>query len=238
MIIREWSRRLLVAFIVFMLTITSMGGSYVTTVYADPVDEEQAASDVVDQKIKDKKKEREKAALGALLLVGLVTMIGKGGSDGKSSGGSEKNYIDPKDQGAPQSSPGTTVRSSMTAEETQLFNLINTERTKQGLAVLKANSAVANVARAHSQDMATNNYFDHSNLKGESPFTRLRKGGISYIAAGENIAINTSVSGAHQAFMNSAGHRANVLNRDYTEAGIGIIRSGSRLYVTENFIGR
>lgn len=240
--IRKWIQRLLVASMVFMLTVTSIGGTYVNAVYAAPVDQEQS-DDTVDQEIKDKKKEQEKAALGGLLLVGLVTMMGKRGSDNKNSGsGSEKNYIDPNTQNNTgsntQSSSGSTTKASMTTEETQLLNLINSERTKQGLAALKANNAVANVARAHSQDMANNNYFDHYNLKGESPFTRLRNAGISYIAAGENIAINYSVPSAHQAFMNSSGHRANVLSRDYTEVGIGIIHSGSKLYVTENFISK
>lgn len=231
MIIGEWFRKTLVACIIFMLTFTSMGGSYAATVYADPVDEAQTVSET---EIKDKKKEREKAALGALLLVGLVTMMGKGGSKEQSSGSESGKYIEPNTP----NNPGSTAKSSMTAEEIQLFNLINSERTKHGLAVLKANNAVADVARAHSKDMADNNYFDHNNLKGQSPFTRLRNGGISYLAAGENIAINVSVPNAHQAFMNSAGHRANILSRDYTDVGVGIVHKGSRLYVTENFIGR
>lgn len=238
MIIRKGLQRLLVAGMVFMLMATSLGGTYITAVYANPVNEEQTAGG--NQEIKDKQKEQEKAVLGGLLLVGLVTMIGNRGSDNSSSG-NEKKYIDNTGNNGgstTKSNTGSTAKSSMTAEETQLLGLINSERTKQGLAVLKANSAVANVARAHSQDMADNNYFDHNNLKGESPFTRLRNAGITYMAAGENIAINYSVPSAHQAFMNSAGHKANVLSRDYTEVGIGIIHAGSKLYVTEEFIGR
>lgn len=243
MIIREWSRRLVVACVSFMLTASSIGGTYATTVYAGPVNEKQVATGTVGEGLKDKQKEKDKAALGGLLLIGLVTMIGKGGSDHKSSGsGGGKNYIQPNTKGgsgsATPNSSGSASKSSMTAEEMQLLNLINNERTKLGLATLKANNAVANVARAHSQDMANNNYFDHYNLKGESPFTRLRNAGISYLAAGENIAINVSVPSAHQAFMNSSGHRANVLGRDYTEVGVGIIHDGSRIYVTEEFIGK
>lgn len=238
---RKWTQRLLATCITFMLTVSSIGGMYATTVYADPVQEKQVDTGTEEKGLKDKSKKN--AALGGLLLVGLVTMMGKGGSDHKSNGsGGEKNYIQPNTKGgsgaAPQNNSGSTVKSSMTAEELQLLNLINSERTKQGLAALKGNNAVANVARAHSQDMADNNYFEHYNLKGESPFTRLRKAGISYLAAGENIAINVSVPSAHQAFMNSPGHRANVLSRDYTEVGIGIIHSGSRLYVSEEFIGK
>jgi uncharacterized protein YkwD len=250
-------RRVVVGFVSFMLTASSIGGTYATAVYANPVNEKQVTTGTEEKGIKDKSKDN--AALGGLLLVGLVTLMGKGGSDHKSSGsGGGKNYIQPNTKGgsgtttpnstgtttpnnsgtATQNSSGSTSKSSMTAEEVQLLNLINNERTKQGLATLKANNAVANVARAHSQDMANNNYFDHYNLKGESPFTRLRSAGISYLAAGENIAINVSVPSAHQAFMNSSGHRANVLGRDYTEVGVGIIHDGSRIYVTEEFIGK
>lgn len=231
-------QKLLVACMVFMLALTSVGGTYAAAVYANPVDEE--STDAADQGIKDASKGKE--ILGGLLLAGLVAIAGKHGSSNKSGGGSEKNYIEPgkanSSNAATPSNAGSTAKSSMTAEEKQLLTLINNERAKQGLSALKANNAVANVARAHSQDMADNNFFDHTNLKGESPFTRLRNGGVSYIAAGENIAINVSVPSAHNAFMNSAGHKANILSRDYTEAGVGIIHEGSRLYVTENFVGK
>jgi uncharacterized protein YkwD len=66
----------------------------------------------------------------------------------------------------------------------------------------------------------------------------MRNAGISFRAGGENIAINVSVPAAHKAFMNSPGHRANVLSADYTEVGVGIIHDGSRIYVAEEFIGR
>lgn len=237
MIIKKMSQRLLVACMVFMLALTSVGGTYAAGAYANPVAED--STDTADQGIKDASKGKE--VLGGLLLIGLVAMAGKHGSSNKSGGSSsEKNYIESdkaKSGSANQSGSGSTVKSSMTAEEQQLVSLINGERSKQGLAVLQANNAVANVARAHSQDMINNNYFDHYDLKGGSPFTRLNQAGISYAAAGENIAINVSVPNAHAAFMNSAGHRANVLSKDYKQVGVGIVHSGSRIWVTENFIG-
>jgi len=217
-----------------MLMSVSIAGAYLTPVYANPAQNDQTNA---KQEIKDKQKDQEKAVLGGLLLIGLVSIMGKHGTDNKSNGGSNssggKDYIESNNQ----QNSGTTAKSAMTAEETQLVNLINSERTKRGLAALKINNAVANVARAHSQDMLTNNYFDHNNLKGGSPFTRLSNAGIAYRTAGENIAINVSVPNAHTAFMNSAGHRANILKSDYTQVGVGIVHSGSRIWVTENFIG-
>jgi uncharacterized protein YkwD len=231
---------LLVACMTFMLAITSVGGAYVSAVYAAPVDGEQTIEEGTADTIKDKKKEDEKAALGGLLLIGLVSMLKKG-SDGKSSGsdaGKSSNngngYIP-----TPQPTQSTPVRKgNMSSEELQLVNYINTERAKQGLTALKANNPLADVARAHSQDMADKDYFEHYNLKGQSPFDRMRNAGISFRAGGENIAINVSVPAAHKAFMNSPGHRANVLSADYTEVGVGIIHDGSRIYVAEEFIGR
>lgn len=230
--IKKWYQRMLGVWIVVMLVSISVGSAYLTPVYANPVNEDQTDA---KQEIKDKQKDQEKAILGGLLLVGLVSAMSNHGSDNKNHNSTDKSgdYIEsekPKDT-------GSSSKSAMSAEEQQLVNLINNERVNQGLPALKGNNAVANVARGHSQDMMTNNYFDHYDLKGGSPFTRLSKAGIAYRSAGENIAINGSVPSAHTAFMNSAGHRANVLSGDYTQVGVGIVHSGARIWVTENFIG-
>lgn len=234
--IKKWYGKFIVSCIAVMLMSVSVAGAYITPVYANPAQKDQTNA---EQEIKDKQKDQEKAVLGGLLLVGLVSIMGKHGSDHKSNVGSNssggKDYIESNNQ---QNSGSTsTAKSAMTAEETQLVSLINSERAKQGLAALKINNTVANVARAHSQDMLANNYFDHYDLNGGSPFTRLSQAGIVYRTAGENIAINGSVPNAHTAFMNSAGHRANVLSSEYTQVGVGIVHSGSRIWVTENFIG-
>jgi uncharacterized protein YkwD len=109
------------------------------------------------------------------------------------------------------------------AFEMQLFDLINAARVKSGLSSLKWDEKARTASRKHSLDMAANNFFDHINLKGEDPFERMTAEGIQYRAAGENIAMGYSSSiFAHEAFMNSLGHRENVLNPVYTSVGVGV----------------
>jgi len=86
-----------------------------------------------------------------------------------------------------------------------------------------------------SKDMAENNYFSHTSPAYGSPFDMMQSLGVSYSAAGENIALNTSVKGAYDSFMNSAGHRANILNANFGKAGLGFYQKGSYLYVTQWF---
>lgn len=128
-----------------------------------------------------------------------------------------------------------------TSYETLLFELTNSERKAQGVTVLQNSSKVANVARGHSVDMGLNDYFNHDNLKGESPFDRLSNGSIQYRNAGENIAMGyTSPYFAHEALMNSLGHRKNIISTAYTQLGVGVYFAkwvyGSIPYYTENFI--
>jgi uncharacterized protein YkwD len=87
--------------------------------------------------------------------------------------------------------------------------------------------------------MINRGYFSHYNPEGQSPFDRMKKAGITYKTAGENLGINTSVSAAEKAFMNSSGHRANILNSAYTEVGIGVVHSpDGSIYVVQEFIGK
>lgn len=128
-----------------------------------------------------------------------------------------------------------------TSYETLLFELVNAERKKHGVSVLQNAPKVADVARKHSLDMGNNDYFNHDNLKGESPFDRLANGGIKFKSAGENIAMGYSNPYfAHEALMNSLGHRKNVLSTSYTQLGIGASfakwTTGSIPYYTQNFI--
>ncbi|HYF96340.1 MAG TPA: CAP domain-containing protein, partial [Symbiobacteriaceae bacterium] len=99
----------------------------------------------------------------------------------------------------------------LTAEEQQMLNLVNSERAKAGLPALKADLEMTKVARLKSQDMIDRNYFSHQSPTYGSPFDMLTRFGVSYRTAGENIAGNGSVSGAHTSLMNSSGHRANIL---------------------------
>ena len=94
----------------------------------------------------------------------------------------------------------------------------------------------ADVARAHSRDMAERDYFSHRGKDGRTPFKRMRDGGVDYRAAAENIAINSSADSAAKAWMNSKGHRTNILNGTYSRTGMGIWRKGGQLYLTQVFM--
>ena len=117
--------------------------------------------------------------------------------------------------------------------------LINEQRTKNGLSALKIDDEVQNVARIKAQDMVNNNYFSHTSPTYGSPFDMLKSFGVSYKSAGENIAGNSSNSGAVNAWMNSEGHRANILSNNYNYTGIGVVSSPKygKMYV-QMFIGK
>lgn len=115
---------------------------------------------------------------------------------------------------------------NVSAEEKEMVQLINQERQKKGLKPLTINPEMTKVARLKAQDMIQNNYFSHNSPTYGSPFEMLQQYGISYRTAGENIAGNQTVQKAHTSLMNSEGHRANILNNQYTEVGIGIVDGG------------
>ena len=119
----------------------------------------------------------------------------------------------------------TTTSLQMNSDEQEVFNLINKQRTDNGLVALKNDNEVQRVARIKAQDMVNNNYFSHQSPTYGSPFDMLKSYGISYTSAGENIAANSSNSGAVTAWMNSSGHRANILNSSYNYTGIGVVSS-------------
>jgi len=128
---------------------------------------------------------------------------------------------------------------SLTADEKQMLDLVNKERTSRGLAALKANLTLTQVARAHSQDMINRSYFSHTNPDGKSSFDRMKAAGVTYQTAGENLAGAPNAQTAHTNLMNSSGHRANILKPNFTEVGIGIIDGGryGKMF-TQNFIGK
>ena len=124
------------------------------------------------------------------------------------------------------------------AFEMQMFDLINAARVQNGLTAVKWDEKAKQASRKHSLDMAINHYFDHINQKGQDPFERMQEEGIQYRAAGENIAMGYSSSiFAHEAFMNSLGHRENILNPVYTHVGVGVqFQSGTKSpYYTQDY---
>lgn len=120
--------------------------------------------------------------------------------------------------------------------EQEVVRLVNEIRQKNGLGTLKSNWQLARVARYKSQDMHDKKYFSHTSPTYGSPFDMMKNFGISYRYAGENIAMGyRSPSAVVDGWMNSPGHRANILNGNYTEIGVGYVSDGS--YWTQMFIG-
>ena len=115
--------------------------------------------------------------------------------------------------------------SGATSEEIELLKLINAERTKNGLSELKFDAELQRVAKIKAQDLVDNNYFSHNSPTYGSPFEMMKSFGITYKAAGENIAGNPSLSGAVTAWMNSEGHKANILSNAYNYTGVGVVES-------------
>lgn len=121
--------------------------------------------------------------------------------------------------------------------EYQLFDLTNASRKNHGLPVLTWDDHVRETAREHSLDMAENQYFSHTNLRGQSPFDRMKEDNIRFITAGENLAYGQFSSiFAHEGLMNSLGHRENILHENYKYLGVGVaFNHESQPYYTENF---
>jgi uncharacterized protein YkwD len=109
--------------------------------------------------------------------------------------------------------------------ERQMLELVNAERTRQGLRPLAADDGLRGVARAHSQEMFERGYFAHESPTAGSPYDRMRAAGVTFFIAGENLAYAPSVQLAHDGLMRSPGHRANILRAEFGRVGIGIIRS-------------
>ncbi len=130
----------------------------------------------------------------------------------------------------PDQAPGADIEKL--SYEQQVLALVNQERAKQGLSALSWSDELTAVARAHSKDMAARGFFSHTNPDGQSPFDRMKAAGISYRTAGENIAAGQRTpQEVVNAWMNSEGHRANILNASYTRLGVGYA-SGSGAYST------
>lgn len=132
-----------------------------------------------------------------------------------------------------------TQTSSMNSDEKEVFDLINKQRTNNGLPALQNDSEVQRIARIKAQDMVNNNYFSHNSPTYGSPFDMMKSFKVSYKTAGENIAANSSNSSAVTAWMNSSGHKANILNSSFNYTGIGVVSSPryGKMYV-QMFIGK
>lgn len=120
--------------------------------------------------------------------------------------------------------------------ENEVIRLVNEIRTENGLKPLTTNWELSRIARYKSEDMSDNRYFSHTSPTYGTPFQMIRAFGLSYRSAGENIAYGQRTPAAVvNAWMNSSGHRANILNASYTQIGVGYCASGN--YWTQMFIG-
>ncbi|CAM5552281.1 CAP domain-containing protein OS=Streptomyces alboniger OX=132473 GN=CP975_25745 PE=4 SV=1 [Streptomyces alboniger] len=129
--------------------------------------------------------------------------------------------------------------SAETQAAAQVLRLVNQERAKVGCSALSANSALSELADDFSDAMAKEGFFDHTDPSGATPWDRAAKAGISDLG-GENIARGQANAAAvMKAWMNSPGHKANILNCDFKTLGVGVHfgsggRGGRRTSDTDN----
>lgn len=107
-----------------------------------------------------------------------------------------------------------------------MLDLVNQERAKAGLKPLQMDLQLVKLARMKAQDMIDNRYFSHTSPTYGSPFEMMKSHGVQYRTAGENLAGAPTVDTAHNNLMNSPGHRANILNSNFSKAGIGVVSGG------------
>ncbi|OKL37327.1 CAP domain-containing protein [Domibacillus mangrovi] len=141
----------------------------------------------------------------------------------------------PVTQEQPQQTEQKAEAGSVSAFEQQVFELVNQERAKQGVKALQLDTKLSDVARTKSQDMKNKGYFSHQSPTYGSPFDMMKQFGITYKAAGENIAKGQKTpEEVMNAWMNSDGHRKNILSPDFTHIGVGYVDG----HWTQMFIGK
>ncbi|MCC0650421.1 CAP domain-containing protein [Clostridioides sp. ZZV15-6598] len=150
----------------------------------------------------------------------------------------DNNNSDSTNKPEDNNNSGSTT-GNFSAYQKEVVDLVNVERSKAGLNPLTLDADVSNVATKKSQDMIDNNYFAHNSPTYGSPFDMLKKFGISYKTAGENIAMGQKTpKEVVNAWMNSEGHRKNILNPNYSKIGVGVAqKSGGSIYWTQIFVG-
>jgi uncharacterized protein YkwD len=222
----------LTGFVAFSLAASSGGGAFATAALA-------ATPDEVTQATWRSDSGANQAAIGGLVALGLLTIVVRSGH-GTSGAAPDKisapqpapvQVSNPRPAPAPAPAPA-----GLTADEQRALSALNADRAANGLPPLRINMGLTRLAGDYAQDMINRNFFAHNNPEGQTPFDRMRARGIPFGYAGENLAINNSVSAAEQAFMNSPGHRANILNPHYTQVGVGVrYNGGGSVYVVQEF---
>ena len=204
---------------------TSFGSIFALPAYA-------ATTDISTEEVVQKEDSSANTILAGIVAIGLIAALSSHGNSPDKSSAPPKPTTTPSPQ-----NPGKATVSA--AGEAQALSLLNQDRAASGLPALKANSQLTRLAENYALDMIKRGYFSHYSPEGQSPFDRMNQAGISYQTAGENLAQNVSVTAAEKAFMNSSGHRANILNSSFTEVGIGVVHSpDGSVYVVQEFIGK
>lgn len=137
--------------------------------------------------------------------------------------------------------PPSPAQSGATAEmEAQVRAKINAIRQEKSLAPLRNNEKLAKIARDYSRRMAEQNFFSHTSPAGDTAADRVRSAGIFYLMLGENLFTSTNIAqpvpAAVQGWMDSPGHRENILRSEYRETGIGVWQQGNTYYFTQLFM--
>ena len=141
--------------------------------------------------------------------------------------------------GSAQESSGPAKSPAFDADgEAQLVDLINQAREEQGLPALAVDARLTQAARKHTQLMVEHSELTHQFPGEPPPQNRISNEGVPSDAEGENVDLDRTIAGAHDALMHSPPHRANILSPDYNAVGVGVISSGSEIYVTEDFARR
>jgi uncharacterized protein YkwD/uncharacterized membrane protein required for colicin V production len=119
--------------------------------------------------------------------------------------------------------------------EEEMLEMVNRERAREGLNALEMDEELREVARKHADDMFRRGYFSHDTPDGVDPFERMRRDGIVFGLAGENLALAPTLETAHEGLMNSPGHRANILKDGFNRVGIGVLDGGiyGKMFVQE-----
>ena len=157
-------------------------------------------------------------------------------------GTANEKYITPTDETKAAVTNSEVIEDlsgvNLTSSEEELLSLINEERKKNNLPNFQINEELQNVARLKAEDLVQNNYFSHVSPTYGTPFEMLKANSIKYKTASENIAGNSSLSGAIESWLSSESHRKNILSNDYNYTGIAVVDSiAYGKIIVELFVG-
>jgi len=177
------------------------------------------------------------ATVGSQLAPNVEAMLGTSAAEWDTSSLFPAQHVESDQQVKMHFPPNLTLKPDVAAEAAML-DYVNAQRIQRNLAPLVADSQLAAVARAHSEDMFRRSYFAHATPDGLSPFDRMRAAKIRYQVAGENIAYAPNVAMANDGLIHSPEHRDNILRPEFRRVGMGVMSAGSfEEMFTQDFAG-